>query len=139
MLKFTIWWYFLHNMMARENFHEMLLREIGVPSNLVSYQKKKPARFVETVTLCKNFHRNFKRKLSSSLCYHMISVGTCFSVSICLMFWFVYLAYCCFCAMLLSISHLSIVNIFCCLYYMPGVYQKSHIFCLQFLWLNDLL
>ena len=60
-------------------------------------------------------------KLGSSLCYHTISECTCFCVCICLIFRFAYLAYYCFCAMLFSVSHSSIVNIFCGLCYMLGV------------------
>ena len=87
--------------------------------------KEKPARFLETVILCEAFRRNFKRKFGSSPCYHTISVRTCFCVCICLIIQFAYLAYCCFCAMLFSVSHLSTVNIFCCLCYIPVVYLKS--------------
>ena len=87
--------------------------------------KEKPARFLETVILCEAFRGNFKRKLGSSLCSHTISVRTCFCVCICLIFRFTYLANYCLCAMLFSVSHLSIVNIFCCLCYMPGAYLKS--------------
>ena len=108
----------------------MLSREIGVSSNLVSYGKEKPARFLETVTLCEAFRGNFQRKLGSSLCYHTISVRTCFCVCIYLIFRFAYLAYC-LCAILFSVSHSSIMNIFCCLYYMPGVYLKSPMLCLR--------
>ena len=67
----------------------------------------------------------------SSLCYHMISVHTCFCVCIYLIFRFAYLAYYCLCAMLFSVSHSSIVNIFCCLCYMPGAYLKSPMLCLR--------
>ena len=91
----------------------------------------KPARFLETVYLCQAFHGNFKRKVNFSPCYHTISVRTCFCVCICLMFRFASLAYYCFCAMLFSVSHLSIVNIFCCLCYMPGAYLKSPMLCLR--------
>ena len=109
----------------------MLSREIGVSSNLVSYGKEKPARFLETVTLCEAFRGNFQRKLGSSLCYHTISVRTCFCVCIQLIFRFAYLAYYCFYTMLFSVSHLSIVNIFCCLCYVPGVYLKFPMLCLR--------
>ena len=51
----------------------------------------------------------------------------------CLMFWFAYLAYYCFCAMLFSVSHSSIMNIFCFLCYMPSVYLKCLMFALCFL------
>ena len=48
----------------------MLSREIGVSSNLVSYGKEKPARFLETVTLCEAFRGNFqKNRLQSLLSY----------------------------------------------------------------------
>ena len=40
----------------------MLSREIGVSSNLVSYVKGKPARFLETVILCEAFRGNFQKK-----------------------------------------------------------------------------
>ena len=92
-------------------------------------EKDKPARFLETEVLCEAFRGNPKRKLSSSLCYHTISVRICFCVYICLIFRLAYLAYycyCCFCAMLFSVFSLSIVNIFCCLCYMSGVYLKFH-------------
>ena len=119
--------------------------------------KEKPARFLETELLFETFRGNFKRKFGSSLCYHTILVRTCFCVCICLIFRFAYLAFYCFCAMLFSVSHLSIVNISCCLCYMPGVYLKSPKLCLccvyclyfpklvslesdlRFLWLNDFL
>ena len=114
-----------------KRFCEMLSQEISVSSNLVSYRKGKPARFLETVILCEAFHWNLLRKLSSSLCYHTISVRTCFCVCIYLIFRFAYLAYYCLCAMLFSVSHSSIVNIFCCLCYMPGVYLKSPMLCLR--------
>ena len=65
------------------------------------------------------------------ICYHTISVCTCFWVCICLMFRFAYLAYYCFSAMLFSVSHSSIVNIFCCLCYVPGVFLKSPMLCLR--------
>ena len=45
-------------------------------------------------------------------------------VCTCLIFQFAYLVHYCFCAMLFSVSHLSIVIIFWCLCYMPGVYLK---------------
>ena len=79
--------------------------------------KVKPAKFLEIVIFCQVFCGNFKRKLDSSLCYHKISVRTCFSVCISLIFRFAY----CFCAMLLSVSHLNTVNIFCSLCYIPDV------------------
>ena len=48
----------------------MLSQEIGVSSNLVSYRKGKPARFLETVTLCEAFRGNFqKNRLQSLLSY----------------------------------------------------------------------
>ena len=93
--------------------------------------KEKPPRFLETVILCEVFRGNFKRKLGFSLCYHTISVRTCFYVCICLIFRFAYLAYYCFCALLFLVSHLSIVNIFCCLSCMPDVYLKSPMLCLR--------
>ena len=109
----------------------MLSRKIGVSSNLVSYGKGKPARFLETVTLCEAFRGNFRRT-GSSLCYHTISVHTCFCVCIYLIFRFAYLAYC-LCAILFSVSHSSIMNIFCCLCYMPSGYLKCLMFALCFL------
>ena len=93
--------------------------------------KERPARFLETVILCEAFRGNFKMKVGSSLCYHTISVRTCLCVCICFIFWFAYLAYYCFCAVLFSVSHLSIVNIFCCLRYMPVVYLKCPMLCLR--------
>ena len=62
------------------SFCKMLLREIGVSSNLVSYGKGNPARFLETVILCEAFRGNLET--GSSLCYHTISVHTCFCVCI---------------------------------------------------------
>ena len=76
----------------------MLSWEIRVLSNQVSYPER------EYVILCA-VHGNFKRKLGSSLCYHMRSLRTCFRVCICLIFAFAYLAFYCFCAMLFSVSH----------------------------------
>ena len=96
--------------------------------------KEKPARFLETVILCEAFRENFKGKLGSSLCYHTISVCTCFWVGICLILRFAYLAYYCFCAMLFSFSHLSIMSIFCCLCFMPSVYLKSYMLCLRLIY-----
>ena len=89
------------------------------------------ARFLEAVTLCKSFRAKFKRKLSSNPCYQMILVRSGFCVWICLIFRFAHLACCYFFAMLLSVSHLSLLNIFCCLYYMPGVCLKSPMPCLR--------
>ena len=109
----------------------MLSREIGVSNNLVSYRKAKPARFLEKVILYEAFRGKFLEETNSSLCYHMISVHTCFCVCIYLIFLFDYLAYCCLCAILFSVSHSSIKNIFCCLCYMPGVYLKSPMLCLR--------
>ena len=76
----------------------MLSWEIRVSSNQVSYPER------EYVILCA-VHGTFKRKLGSSLCYHMRSLRTCFCVCICLIFAFAYLAFYCFCAMLFSVSH----------------------------------
>ena len=110
----------------------MLSREIGVSNNFVIYRKGKPARFLETVILCEAFHGNFLEETGSSRCYHTISVYTCFCVCIYLIFLFDYLAYCCLYAILFSVSHSSIKNIFCCLCYMPGVYLKSPMLCLRY-------
>ena len=107
----------------------MLSREISVSSNSMSYGKAKPDRFLETVILCEALRVNFQRNLDFSLYYHTISVRTCFCVCICLILWFAYLAYSSFCAMLFSVSHSSIVNIFCCLYYIPSVQLKSPLSC----------
>ena len=109
----------------------MLTQEISVFSNLLSYGKGKPAIFLETVILFESFCGNFQRKLGPSLCYHTISVHTCFCVCIYLIFRFAYLAYYCLCAILFSVFHSSIMNIFCCLYYMPGIYLKSPMLCLR--------
>ena len=68
---------------------------------------------METVILYEIFRGTFKRKLSFSLCYHTISVLTCICICIWLIFRFAYLAYHCFCAMVISVYHLSIVNILC--------------------------
>ena len=107
------------------NFGETLSREISVSSNLVRYGKGKPAGFLETKILCEAFRVNFQRKLGSSLCYHTISVRTCFCVCSYLIFRSAYLAYYCFCAMLFAVCHSNIVNIFCCWCYMRCVYLKS--------------
>ena len=94
-------------------------------------EKEKPSWFLKTVILCEAFLGIFKKKLGSSLCYHTISMRTCFFVCICLKFQFAYLKYYCFCAMLFLVSHLSIVNIFCCLCYRPSAYRKSPMLCLR--------
>ena len=119
--------------------------------------KHKPARFLETAILFKVFPGKFETKLF--LFFAVISARSCFYVCICLIIRFVYLVYFCFSAMIFSIFHLSIVNIYCCLYCTPGVYIKSpmlflhssylHLFSkktldslvsdLRVLWLNDLL
>ena len=116
----------------------MLSREIRVSSNLVSYRKEEPGRFLVTVILCEVFRGNFKRKVGSNLCCHTISVYTHFCVCICVIFQFAYLASCLYCEMLFSVSHFSLVNISCCYCYMPGVCLKSPrlylrcIYCLLF-------
>ena len=51
----------------------MLSQEIGVSSNLVSYGKRKPARFLETVTLCEGFRGNFQKNQLQSLLSYGIS------------------------------------------------------------------
>ena len=102
-------------------------------------RKGKPARFLERVVLYEAFRRNVLGKLDSSLCYHTISLRNCFCVCICWIFRFAYLAYYCFCAILFSVSHLSIVNIFCCLCYMPGVYLESPMLCLRCVFLSFIL
>ena len=110
----------------------MLSQEIRVTSNLESYRKREGRPDSWKQQFCvKAFRVNFKRKIGSSLCYHTISVHTCFCVCIYLIFRFAYLAYCCLCAILFSVSHSSIMNIFCCLCYMPGVYLKSPMLCLR--------
>ena len=38
----------------------MLSRDISVSSNVMSYGKGKPARFLETVILCEAFRGNFR-------------------------------------------------------------------------------
>ena len=101
----------------------MLSAEIRVSSNLVSYRERAANQIPG--------NSNFVWKLGSSFCYHKISVRTCFCVYICLIFRFACLAYFCFSAMLFSISHLSIVDIFCCLCYILGVYLKSPMLCLR--------
>ena len=111
MLKFS------HNM--------FVVQETPVFCNLVD----KPARSLEKVILCKGFCGDFKNEINSTIFYDMISVHTCFCFYICLKFRFADLAYFCFCAMLFSVSQLSIVNIFCCLCYMPGFYVKPPILC----------
>ena len=116
-----------HIKVFTRSFHEKFV----CPVILWATGKEKPCRFLETVILCEALRGNFKRKVGSSLYYHTISVRTCSCVCICLIFRFAYLAYYCFCAMLFLVSHLSIVNISCCLCYMPGVYLKSPILCLR--------
>ena len=93
--------------------------------------KEKPARFLETMTLCETFCRNFKRKVGSSLYYHTISVRTCFCACICLIFRFAYLSDYCLCGILFSVFHFSMVNIFCGLCYMTVVCLKSTMLCLR--------
>ena len=93
-------------------------REISVSSNPLSYRERKASKIPG--------NSNFVRKRN------------CFCVSICLIFRFAYLAYC-FCAMLFSVSHSSTVNIICCLCYMPGVYLKSPMLCLHFLFVSFIL
>ena len=137
----------------------MLSQEIGVSSNLVSYRKGKPARFLETVILWEAFHWNFLRKLSSSLCYHTISVRTCFCVCIYLIFRFAYLAYYCLCAMLFSSfsfkhsEHLFLLVLYA--WCLPKIFHVMFALCLlsfilensldssvsdlRFLWFNDFL
>ena len=93
-----------------------------------------PSRFLETVILCEAFRGNFKRKVGSSPYDHTISMRTCSCVCICSIFRFANLSYYCFCAMLFLVSHLSIVDISCCLCYMPGVYLKSPMLCLRYVY-----
>ena len=109
----------------------MLSKESVCPILWWATGKDQPAGFLETVALCEGICGNLKRKLSSSFYHHTISVHAFFCVCICLIFYFAYLAFCCFCAMLFSVSHLSIVSIFCFLYFMPGVYLKSPMWCLR--------
>ena len=109
----------------------MLSREIRVSNNLVSYRERKASQIPGNSNfLCEAFRGNFKRKLGFSLCYHTISMRTFLCVCIFLIFRFAYLAYYFFCAMLFLVSHLSIVNMSCCLCYMLGVYLKSLMLCL---------
>ena len=123
---------------------------------MLGHGKHKPARFLETAILFKVFPGKFETK--SSLFFAVISARSCFYVCICLKIRLVYLVYFCFSAMIFSIFHLSLVNIYCCLCCMPGVYVKSpmlflhssylHLFSkktldssvsdLRVLWLNDL-
>ena len=112
-------------------FTKFFYRKSVCPVIWWAIRKEKPAKFLETVILCEAFRGNFKNKVGSSLYYHTKPMRTCFCVSICLIFRFAYLAYYCFCAMLFSVSHLSIMDISCCLCYMPGVYLKSPMLCLR--------
>ena len=63
--------------------------------------KERPARFLETVILCEAFRRNFA--IFAIIWYQCVL----FCVSICLIFQFAYLAGCCLCTMLFSVSHLT--------------------------------
>ena len=130
-LKLTIPWYLCMIWRHLKVFTKCFLEKLTCPVIWWATRKENPARFLEAAILCEEFCGNFKRKLSSSPCYHMISVRSCFCVCICLMFWCIYLAYGSFCAMLFSVFHLSKVNIFCCLYYVPGVYLKCPMLCLR--------
>ena len=123
---------------------------------MLGHGKHKPATFLETAILFKVFPGKFETK--SSLFFAVISARSCFYVCICLKIRLVYLVYFCFSAMIFSIFHSSLVNIYCCLCCMPGVYVKSpmlflhssylHLFSkktldssvsdLRVLWLNDL-
>ena len=116
-----------HTKVFMRSFHEKPVS----PVIWWSTAKEKPSKFLETVILGGSLRGNFNRKVGSSLYYHANSVHTCSCVCICLILQFAYLTYYCFCAMLFLVSYLSIVNIICCLCYMPGVYLKSPMFCLR--------
>ena len=58
--------------------------------------KEKPARFLEKVVLLEAFCGNFKNKLCSSLCYHIILLCTCFCDVIWLIFSMLYCKFSCF-------------------------------------------
>ena len=90
----------------------------------VSTRKEKPLRFLEKVVLREAFPGNFVRNWTLVFNYHTISVSTCFYACIYFVIRFAYLAYYRFFAMLFSVSQLSIVNIFCYLCCIPGVYLK---------------
>ena len=102
----------------------MLSREISVFSNLVSYQERETSQIPRNSNFVWSISWKLLKKTGSSLCYHTISVRTCFCACICLILLLAYLAYYCFWAMLISVSHSSIVNTLCCLFYVPGVYLK---------------
>ena len=53
-------WYLLHNMTLDESFPRMFSREVHFFSNLVSYGKRKPARFLKTVIICEAFCGNLQ-------------------------------------------------------------------------------
>ena len=94
----------------------MLSREINVSSNLMSYRGRKATQipgnsnFVWSVSL---------KLLKETWLLYLLS----YDISAYLFFRFAYLTYYCFCVMLFSVSHSSIVNIFYCLCCMPDVEQ----------------
>ena len=109
----------------------MLSREISVSSNLVSYREREASQipgnsnFVWSVSWKLLNETRIQSLLSYHISAHLFLRLHLLNILVRL------LAYFCFCAMLFSVSHSSTVNILCCLYYMPGVFLKSHILCLR--------
>ena len=153
-LQFTVLWYLLHNRrhvkVFKKCFHGVQqYAGFTGSTNQPDFWKQQ---------FCSKYSLE-SLKQNSFLFFAVISARSCFYVCICLIIRFVYLVYFCFSAMIFSIFHLSIVNIYCCLYCTPGVYIKSpmlflhssylHLFSkktldslvsdLRVLWLNDLL
>ena len=80
--------------------------------------------------ISQNFQKlQMESLLQSLLSYDISAYFFCFCIYF--KFRFAYLAYCQFCAALFSDSHVSIVNIFGCLYHLPIVYVKSSMLCLR--------
>ena len=110
----------------------MLSQEIVVSSNLVSYEKGKPARFLETVTLCEAFHGNFqKNRLQSLLSYNIRAyLFLClhlFNILVCLFSILLFLCNAILSFLFKHSEHLLLLV----LYYMPYVQLKSLMFCLH--------
>lgn len=120
-------------------FKKCFHKKFECPVTWPATREEKSGKFLETVIFCKAFRGSFKRKLSSSFpiiwcVYVLISSFKCVLIKYVLisplylfiyLFYFTYIANCCSCAMLFSVFHLGIVNICCCLYYIPGFYPKS--------------
>ena len=119
----TMW---RHMKVFTKRFHE---KSVCPVIWLATGRRSKPDSWKQYLCV-KRFVESFRRT-GSSLCYHTILVHICFCICICSIFRFAYLAYCCPCAKLFSVSHSSIMNVFCCLCYMPGIYLKSLMLCLR--------